>query len=444
MPVLDGSPKFVARWTRPVCLLALVACFYACGGNKQAKEEGGSDEAETAAIPVQVSVAKRGSIDRVIRAEAVLFPLNQANVTPKISAPVRRVLVNRGDHVKAGQLVAELENRDLAAVVADSRGQLVQAQSAYRTTTTATMPEDLTKAQADVQSANQSADAARRLYENRQQLLREGAIAQKLVDDAKVALVQAQSLQETAQRHLQSLQSVGRVEQVRGAQAQVDSAQARLQSAQAQLSYSEVRSPINGVVADRPIYPGEMAASGAALLSIVDISQVVARANVPVAQVSYMKVGQPATLSATDVELTGKVTVVSPAVDPNTTTVEVWIQAPNPGERLKPGMTVRVAVHTQTIKDAVLVPPAALLSSDEGGQKVMVVGKDSKAYERAVEVGVRDNDQVQITKGVNPGDQVVTVGGLGLEDKAKVQVQSAKEGEDKDDKKGGAADKDEK
>lgn len=419
-------------------LLLLLMAFAGCGGKKDAAKEdkaGGGDEAE-AAVPVQVAAATRGSIDRVIRAEAILFPINQANVMPKISAPVRRFLVNRGDHVRAGQLLAELESRDLAAAVAENKGNLDQAQAAYRTTTAATMPDDLTKAQTDVQSASQSLDAARKLYDNRVKLLQEGAIAQKLVDDAKVALVQAQSAYETAQRHLQSLQSVGRQEQVRTVQAQVDAARARLQNTQAQLSYAQVTSPISGVVADRPLNAGEMASAGNAVVSIVDISQVVARANVPVSQAMYMKVGQNASLTAGDIDLNGKVTVVSPAVDPNTTTVEVWIKAANPGERLKPGVTVKVAIHTQTINNAVLVPPAALLASDEGGQKVMVVGKDSKAQERAVEVGVRDTDKVQILKGVNPGENVITVGGLGLDDKAKVTVQAAgkKDDDDKDDK----------
>src|SRR6476661_4469947 len=83
--------------------------------------KGKPEEAETEApVPVQVAVARKGTIDRVIAADAVLYPINQANVTPKISAPVRRVLVNRGDHVKAGQLLAELESRDLVAAANES------------------------------------------------------------------------------------------------------------------------------------------------------------------------------------------------------------------------------------------------------------------------------------------------------------------------------------
>lgn len=419
----------------PVCALLLASC----GAKKEASEE--AEGAESAPVPVQVATVTRGPIGRVIRADAILYPINQANITPKISAPVRKFYVNRGDHVKAGQLLATLENRDLAAGIADTRAQLEQAQSSYRTTTAATLPEDLTKAQADVQSTSQALDAAKRVYESREQLLREGAIARKLVDDAKVVLVQAQSQAETAQRHLQSLTTVSRQEQVRGAQAQVDAAKARYQSAEAQYSYTEVRSPISGVVADRPTYEGEMAQSGTPLVSVVDVSEVIARAIVPVEQASWMRVGQTARMTAGDIELTGKVKVVSPAVNPNTTTVEVWVQAANPGERLKPGVTVRVAVHTQTVTDALIVPVAALLASDEGGQKVLVAGKDSRAYERPVEVGVRSGDSVQILKGVKEGEQVITVGGLGLEDKAKIRVQSAKEADEKDEKKD---DKDEK
>src|SRR2546423_15209958 len=144
--------------------------------------------------PVQVAKATKGSIEHIITANAVLFPLNQANVTSKISAPVRRILVNRGDHVREGRLLAVLESRDLASAAEESRGLYEQAQAAYQTTTGATVPEDRTKALTDLQTAQQSLEAAKKVYENRVALLRQGALAQKLVDDAKVALVQAQSL----------------------------------------------------------------------------------------------------------------------------------------------------------------------------------------------------------------------------------------------------------
>ena len=107
-----------------------------------------------------------------------------------------------------------------------------------------------------------------------------------------------------------------------------------------------------------------------------------------------------------------------------------------PGEKLKPGGTVRVAIIAETIQNTIVVPASALLNSDEGGQKVMVVDKDSVAHERKVSVGVRQGDRVQIVSGLQEGDQVVTSGGLGLEDKAKVTIQKPKdEDEDEDDDK---------
>ena len=412
--------------------LILLAVLVAGCGKAKDKEAGGGEAAE-APTPVTVEPALRGAIDRIVTADAVLFPVNQANVVPKISAPVRRVLVNRGDHVRAGQLLAELETGDLAAAAEESKHQYEQAQAAYQTMTGATVPEDRVKAQSDVQSAQQSLDAAKKLYDNRVALQREGALAQKLVDDARVLLAQAQSQSDNAQRHLESLNQVGQREAIRGAEAQMNAAKSHFDSAAVQVSYGQVRSPIAGVISDRSVYPGELAAGGSPIVSIVDVSQVVARANVPAKEASAIQVGRPARVTGPDGDLAGKVTVVSPAVDPNTTTVEVWVQVPNPGERLKPGGTVRVSIIAETIQNTIVVPSAAILNSDEGGQQVMVVTSDSVAHERKVAVGVRQGNRVQIASGLQEGDQVVTSGGLGLEDKAKVAIQKPKAEEDEDD-----------
>jgi HlyD family secretion protein len=418
-----------ARQRHALAALAIVvALLSGCG---KAKEK---DAAEAEApTPVQVDDVTRGPIDLIVTADAVLYPVNQASVTSKISAPVRRVLVNRGDHVKAGQLLAELESRDLVASAEESKSQLDQVQSALQTTTGATVPEDRTKAEADVQATRQALDAAKKLYDNRVDLQKQGALAQKLVDDARVAMVQAQSQFDTAQRHLQSVQQVTGTEQLKSAQALVNAAKAHYDSAAVQVAFTEVRSPIDGIVADRPVYPGDTAAAGAPIVSIVDISQVVARANISVKEAASVRVGRPATITGPEGVLAGKVTVVSPAVDPSTTTVQVWVQAQNPGEKMKPGGTVRVSIRADLIQETLLVPASALLNSDEGGEKVMVVGKDSLAHERRVTVGIREGNRVQILGGVNPGEKVITSGGLGLDDKAKVTVKSEDDEDDDDD-----------
>ena len=383
--------------------------------------------------PVELAEVKRDSIDRIIGVDGILRALNQSGVTPKISAPVNRFLVNRGDHVRQGQLVAVLENRDLAAAVADAKGAVDQAEATLRNVSNASVPDELSKAQADVTAARQTVEAAQKLLESRQQLLQQGAIARRLVDEAGVAYAQAKSQFDTAQTHLKSVQAVGRVENVKVVAAQVDSAKAKLAAAQAQLAYAEIYSPLAGVVAERPVFEGEMAVPGMPLMTILDISSVIARVNVPQGEAGYVKVGQSAQIKSVDgVEAPGKVTIVSPAVDPQGTTLEVWIQAANPGEKLRPGGTVHVTINAETVHNAVVVPPAALLPSSEGGSSVFVVGHDMVAHEHKVQAGIRTPEKVQILSGANAGDQVITAGGLGLQDGAKVKLaEDAKETEKK-------------
>lgn len=411
--------------------LFLVAAFLltACGG---AKKEAAGVEAPT---PVQVETVRKGPIDHVITADAVLYPVNQSAVTAKISSPVSRVLVNRGDHVKAGQLVVELESADLAAGANESRNLYNQAESSLQAMTGATTVEDKAKAEADLQSARKVLETAKKIYDSRVALQSQGALAQRMVDDASLTLVQAQNAFDTAQKHLELLNSVAQREQLRGAQAQADAAKAHFENATVQLSYGKITSPISGIVADRPVYPGEMPASGTPLMTIVDISSVVARANVPVKDASIIGVGRPATITGPEGDVAGKVVVVSPAVDPNTTTVEVWVQAPNPGEKMKPGGTVRVAIKSETLQDVTLVSSTALLNSDEGGQIVIVVTPDNIAHQKKVSVGVRQGINVEIVSGVNEGDKVVTAGGLGLDDGAKVVIREPPPEEEDDDAK---------
>lgn len=395
-----------------------------CGCSASNHPAEGGDEAAPAA-PVQVAVATRKNIQQVIDAEALLYPLRQASIMSKISAPISRFFVQRGDHVKKGQLLATLENRDLIAAVQENKQLYAQATANYHTVVSATMPDELTKAETDVKSARQLHDAAQQVYASRQNLFAQGALSKRLVDDARVAVVQADGQFQTAQRHLESLRSAGQAEEQKSAQAQLDAAKARYDGALAQLSYTEVRSPMDGVISDRPLNIGELATSGSPLLSIVNISHIVARANVSVAQASAVTLGDTGTISNATVQAPGKVTVVSPAVDPNTTTVQVWVEAVNPGERLKPGITAHIQIDANQIPNAIVVPAAALLASDNGGEKVMVAGSDNQAHEREVKTGIHSGDEVQIVNGVEAGERVITEGALGLDDKARIEVSEA-------------------
>ena len=112
----------------------------------------------------------------------------------------------------------------------------------------------------------------------------------------------------------------------------------------------------------------------------------VARVNIPQSQGDSGQGGQPAEVTQTDSgqQVEGKVTVVSPATDPNSTTVQVWVEADNPGERLKPGASVHVKIIAETFKNATTVPTTAILPGEEGGTAVLVVDSESVAHQRVV------------------------------------------------------------
>jgi len=408
-------------------IAALLLFTSACEKKEEAEKE--------APAPVQVTAVTQDTVRRIVAGDGVLFPEDQGSVTPKIQAPVQKFYVNRGDHVKAGQLLATLENRDLTAQAAESKGALEQAESNLRATQGAAVPEAVVKAQADVEADRQALDAAKRVLQSREQLLEQGALAQRQVDEARVNYAQANSNLLAAQEHLRTLQSVSKEEQIKSAAAQVEAAKSHLQSQEAQVIYTRIVSPISGVIADRPLYAGELAVPGQPLATIMDISNVVARVNIPQNQANLIKVGQTAALNLTDSteELTGKVMVVSPAADPNSTTVQVWIKIPNPGEKLKPGASVHAKIITEMFKAATVVPSAAVLPGEEGGTAALVI-INSVAHKRQLQLGVREGDKIQVLNGVRPGEEVVIVGGMGVDDKGKVKVidTSVKEADDED------------
>ncbi len=404
-----------------ISLLGLAGLILTCGCSHP------QEATEEAPAPVQVAAVTEDTVRRVITADGTLFPVDQWNVMPKITAPVQKFLVNRGDQVRKDQLLAVLENKDLVAAAAANKGQVEQAQANLQNTELASIPESIVKAQTDVESDQEQFDAAKKVLDSRQQLFKEGALARKLVDDAAVQFAQAKAQLDTAKEHLRTLQAAGKQAQIDQAKAQVVSAQGQLRSAEAQVAYAEVRSPGAGVVADRPLYAGDIAAAGTPLLVVMDVSRVVARLNVPTADATSVKVGQPASVSIVDgtQDLQGKVTVVSPATDPNSATVQVWVQIENANRSLKVGSAVHVSIVTETIKNAMLVPVAAILPGETGGTAVLVIDSDQTAHRRAVQTGIKQGDKIQVLTGVAPREDVVIVGGLGVDDKQKVKVVQA-------------------
>jgi len=394
-----------------VCGILLSGC--------SAKEA--SDEAPT--VTVQVGAAENGPIKREVAADAILYPKDQAALVPRVSAPVSKFYVNRGSPVRAGQLLAELENRDLVSAVADSHGAAQQAEIGYQTAAQ--------KAEQELKLAKEELEAQQKLYDNRESLLKQGAASAKDVEDARIALTTAQNEYDMAQKQYD----------VKNAEAQLASANAKTAGAETQLSYTKIVSPINGVVTDRPVSPGETAASGSPILTVMDLSQVVARAHISQQEAAQLKIGDSASITVPGGKaVPGKVSLVSPALDPSSTTVEVWVQAANPGAQLKPGASARITMVAETVPHAIVIPAAALLTEPDGVTSVITLDSDNKPHKQHVKVGVRNGGDIQVTQGLKGGERVVTVGAFELDKedddvlpKTKIQVQAPKMPDEEED-----------
>lgn len=397
---------------------ALVAAVWLGGCNHAA-------ETAPTAVYVQAVHAVKGDISEQITADATLAPLAQAAISPKVTAPVKKFYVQRGSHVRAGQLLATLENSDLAAAALDNQGAYKAAQGAYDIATGATVPEDTQKAELDLTQATANLNLARSIVDSRTQLFAQGAIPGRDLDTAKAAMVQAEAAHDLAKQHLAAVQKVSHKAALESAQGQLTSAKGKYEGAAAQLSYTEIRSPISGVVTDRPLFAGETAAAGAPVVTVMDTSALLAKLHISQIQAQQLTVGAAATIFVAGLAdpVPAKVSLISPALDPGSTTIEVWLRVENPKGTLKAGTPVHTTITGRTARDAWLLPAEAIQTGADGESKfVLVVTTEGTAAKKPVTLGIRTPDADQILTGITPADNVITTGAYGLDEGTKVKI----------------------
>ena len=410
------APGFRLLWASAVALCAGLLLAVGCK-----KEE----ETPTPEVYVQAAHPEQGSISEQIAADAILTPLAQAAISPKVTAPVKKFYVQRGSRVHEGELLATLENNDLAAAALDNKGSYTAAQATYETATKATAPEDLTKAKLDLAQAKASLELNQSIVNARTELFNQGAIPGRDLDTARAALVQAQAAYDIAAQHLESIERVGNKAALENAQGNLDSARGKYLGAQAELGYTEIRSPISGVVTDRPLFAGETAAAGAPLITVMDTSALIAKVHIGQTQAQQLALGAAATLTVPGITdpIPAKVSLISPALDPGSTTVEVWLRVENRKGLLKAGTPVHASITGRTIANALTVPAAAIQVSPDGSSKfVMVIAADSTAHQKPVTLGIQTAQDAQILSGLTSSDMVISTGAYGLDENTKVKI----------------------
>jgi multidrug efflux pump subunit AcrA (membrane-fusion protein) len=389
---------------------------------------------EPTAVVVSVKVAKveKETIAAPVSAVGTIFPRDQATVAAKVSAQIKTMALLKNKFVKAGEVIAVLESRDLVAQRNEAVAALNQERASERSVTTGTIPQTNAQDQKALRDAQAKVRTTKAIYDRRLALFQAGGISKKDLEASQMDLTTAENelllAEQTVVLRTKSLNPNDRAL----AAAKVQAAQQRVATLDAQLSYATIRAPISGIVTDQFQYEGEFAAAGGKLVNIADISQVIVKAPFADTVTAQLKVGDSAKVVPTDTtaeEMTGQVTLISRSSDPLNRTVEVWVTLANGDGRLRANGAAQVTASTLTKDDAIVVPAAAVTldASNANEGTVMVVDAANVAHETKVVVGIRTTDKMEITEGLQGGETVVIEGNYALPDETKVEIATEEE-----------------
>lgn len=385
-----------------------------------------SEEATAVAVSVKVTKAEKQPIAAQISAVGTIFPRDKADVAAKISAQIKRMALLKNKFVKAGEVIAVLESRDLQAQRAEAVAALNEARANERSVITGTIPKTNAEDQKALRDARAKVNNTRATYQRRLALFEKGGISKKDLEASQLDLATAENELRLAEQTVTLRASSLNPNDRALAAARVAQAQQHLVTLDAQLSYATIRSPINGVVTDQFQYEGEFAGAGAKLVTIADISEVIVKAPFADTVVANLKVGDSAAVLPTDTtaeEMRGQISLLSRASDPTNRTVEVWVTLGNGAGLLRANGAAQVTIAANSKTDAIVVPASAVTleatNADEG--TVMVVDPAKIAHETKVTVGIRTADKIEIVSGLVGGETVVIEGNFSLPDGTKVE-----------------------
>lgn len=387
-------------------------------------------------LPTQVTVVR--PLVRSLRDDAVGIGFVKAKVLVGIGAKINGVIVNthvdQGDQIRAGQILAELQNTDVQgqlrqaghqldaqrAGVATARANVVVAQARMRASLSA-----LEKAKAALRLADMTLERARSLSDR-------GVVSKDMFDAAETARAEAAHDVDNAEAlRAASVQQVAAAESDAAATVNlVDMSAAGIDVQRANLAYTVVRSPVDGYVVTRDLEQGATVVPGLPIFTVADSSVIWVSANIDEREVGGLRVGQPATITVRSDptrKIPGVVTRIAQQADPVTeeVTVDVAFTRATAGVRLNE--TAEVEILKRDKAAASTVPATALVRGPEGSAVWMV--RDGRLQLQPIETGIRDKrGWTEITGGLDPSDLVVlspSVEAVALSSGARVRTQLA-------------------
>ena len=393
----------------------------ACGGGHREEEA-----PKKPVVAVKIGVAEGSSVELTLRAPATVFPREQANITPRLTGVIRELKARKGDTVSAGALLVTIENRDLTAQREEAQAMLADTQASLEKVRKGTLPTDLERARGQVDTTRALLNQAQKIYDRRKALFDQGAIPQRDVLVSETELSTAKTNFDVATRSLALFEQQSQGQDIRIAEARVEQARGRLATVAAQLQFADLRAPFAGVITEQFQYAGDLGQPSAPIFTLVDLTVVTARAQVPEAEASRVHLGQGCQFLGSDGDSAGargRVSVVNRAVDSQRRTVEVWCEIGAPPASLRAGAFGSVGFQTGRLQDTVLVPITAL-QLEEGTRKghVMVVDAQRIAHKKEVEVGDLMGDKRVVLSGLKAGEAILIEGGYELPDGTKVET----------------------
>jgi len=414
---------FVRRYRVSLVLLVLLGVVVALVVGRLRDQQARAVPRANREIQVGVVKPQRRSLDVTLSFTGDVLPSRQAPIFAKTSGYIRAIHIERGQFVKAGALLVEIEPTEMENALDQSRAALASAEAGLQVArsnleaTKANLLNQqalLAKAQAVLANDKRQAD---RLTE----LFAKGLVAAQDRDNARTSYEASQASVSAQQAQVEAarVQIATTESQVRLAETQIEQQRSAQRMAQMRVDDTRIVAPFSGFISQRNLDVGAAVSNQAAatsnasigILMLQDINPVKVQLEVPERDVARVGVGNVVRLT-TDAysgrQFSGKVTRVVHALDPRTRTMGLEIDIPNPDNLLKPGMYARVDLLLEVRRDALLVPLEALTGAED--RPTVLIVRDGKVALMPVELGPTDGPVVQVTKGLGPDTEVILQG----------------------------------
>lgn len=365
---------------------------------------------------VASAVVERRNLSASVLATGTIRPEVGAEVKvgSRVSGLLRKLYFNIGDRVRRGALIAELDDRDLRARVAQAEADVHAAEARLALVRRGSRVEEVAQAQMAVRDAEARAALADKQYERQAALHKNGLIAQDALDVVDTDVGTAHARLVSAQQALELVHQKFLPEDLRIAEGQTDQARASLALATTQLSYTKIFAPIDGIIASVSTQEGEAIAAGLqapTFVTLLDLGRLQAIAFVDEADIGKVRVGLRAMLSVgafPDRQFEGKVTAILPkaVLQQNVVYYETVIALDNREDGLlRPDMTANITILVEQRTGVLTVPNPAI--KREQGARVVYVLNDGALERRVVTIGWRDAGFTEVVRGVGDGERVL-------------------------------------